>query len=419
MNPLYNAAIAIYKFGLGVAASRNVKAADMVAGQRDTFSRLEQARKDVAPDGFDIWFHAASLGEFEQARPLIERLRAERPEIKMLLSFFSPSGYRVRHAYDKVDAVVYLPMDTPAAARRFVELAQPKMAIFVKYEFWGNILGELAKKHIPTYIISAIFRESQAFFKPWGGMFRKILRNFDKLYVQDENSRRLLASIDINNVSVAGDTRFDRVTDIMKTAFPLPSIEQWLKNSPFTLIVGSSWQLDEDKYIDWVNRHPDVRVIVAPHEFDKARIDELRARFSGRVTTWSDLAAQGDPKTQTIPDDTQVIIVDTFGLLSSIYRYGDVAYIGGGFGVGIHNINEAAVYGMPVIFGPNHTKFKEASDMIACGGAFSISDKATCEATLDRLYGDSAHRASAGKAAGDYVSSCLGATTTIYNDLFA
>ena len=419
MNPLYNTAIATYRLGLGIASIRNVKAADMLAGQRQTIDKLNEAQRTVAPDGFDVWFHAASLGEFEQARPLIERLRAERPELKLLLSFFSPSGYRVRHAYDKVDAVVYMPLDTPNAARKFIDAANPKMAIFVKYEFWGNYLEQLAKRRITTYIISAIFRPSQIFFKPWGGMMRKILGCFTHLFVQDENSRRLLADIGINNVSVAGDTRFDRVTDIMKSAFPLPSVEQWLAKSPFTLIVGSSWQLDEDKYVGWVNAHPDARVIIAPHEFDAERIKALKARFSGPVVTWSELAAQGDPKTLPIADDTRVLIIDTFGLLSSIYRYGDVAYIGGGFGVGIHNINEAAVYGMPVIFGPNHRKFKEAGDMIACGGAFAINDKKDCEDILDSLYLDPDHRAAAGAAAGNYVSSCLGATDLIYTRLFS
>lgn len=412
MNPLYNAGIHLYSAAARLAAMRSPKISEMLRGQRHTLASLEAERRRVAPEGYDVWIHAASLGEFEQARPLIERLRAERPELKILLTFFSPSGYTVRSRYDRVDTVAYLPFDTPARVRRFLDAARPHMAVFVKYEFWGNYLTELRRRGVPTYIISAIFRPGQMFFRAYGGAFRRMLRQFDRLYVQDERSRTLLAGIGVDNVTVAGDTRFDRVTDILRQAHAIPVAERFVEGSPFTLVAGSSWQPDEDLYIPWLIGHPEVRAIIAPHEFDRARIDDLCRRLPGAVR----LSEIENP--DQLDGSERALIVDCFGLLSSLYRYGSAAWVGGGFGVSIHNINEAAVYGIPVAFGPKHEKFKEAADLLECGGAFCVTDRASATAALDRLVGDAAGRARAGKAAAAYIERSVGATDIIYKDLF-
>ncbi len=252
MNPLYNAAISLYGAAARLAALRSPKVKEMLAGQAATLRTLAEERRRFAPGGYDLWLHAASLGEFEQGRPLMERLRREHPDKKILLTFFSPSGYRVRHNYAGADTVAYLPFDTPARVSAFLDAAAPKMAVFVKYEFWGNYLEQLAKRRIPTYIISAIFRPGQRFFRPGGGAFRRMLGNFTRLYVQDERSRELLAGIGIDRVTVSGDTRFDRVTDILRTAKNVPVVEKFVENSTFTLIAGSSWAPDEDLYIPWL-----------------------------------------------------------------------------------------------------------------------------------------------------------------------
>ena len=421
MNLLYNAAIALYGAGARLAACRSDKAAKMVSGQKTALETLARVRKEKCPGGFDFWVHAASLGEFEQARPLIEAIRRSRPEATICLSFFSPSGYEVRKDYPMVDAVVYLPFDSPSKARTFVSAIAPHMAIFVKYEFWGNILSCLHEDNTPTYLISAIFRPGQAFFKPWGGQFRKMLRCYTHIFVQDENSRELLASIGIDNVTVAGDTRFDRVTDIMSKTVHIPAIEKWLADSPFTLVAGSSWPEDEQHYIPWVNDNAGVRLILAPHEFNEQRIQNLVSRFRMPVTRWSEIPENGE-----IPADTRILIIDSFGLLSSLYRYGHAALIGGGFGAGIHNINEAAVYGIPVVFGPNHHKFREALGLLECGGAYTYDSSRSLSAILDTLSknptsdnGASAltsnapSRVRAGEKAAEYIKGNLGATRRI------
>lgn len=413
MNPLYNTALHLYGLGVRVASLRSAKARDMVEGQRATLGRIERWRRDTGHDGFDVWIHAASLGEFEQGRPLIERLRRKRPDTTILLTFFSPSGYRVRQNYEGADLVVYLPFDTPGRARRFLDAANPRMAIFVKYEFWGNYLEQLSRRGVPTYVISAIFRSGQRFFRRGGGMFRRLLGYFTRLYVQDENSRRLLDKIGIDRVSVAGDTRFDRVSDILAKARQVPEAERLTEGSPFTLVVGSSWQPDEEVYIPWLKSHPEVRAIIAPHEFDDQRLNALERKLGEGAVRLSALQSGS-----VGPAGVRYLIVDCFGLLSSLYRYADVAYVGGGFGAGIHNINEAAVYGIPVLFGPRHAKFKEAGDLIAAGGAVSIADRDSCAAVLDRWLSDRSARAAAGQASASYIAGSVGASDKIYNDLF-
>lgn len=415
MNPLYNIGIHAFAAGARIAALRSPKIKKMIVGQRQTLADLKNRRLQIAPDGFDVWFHAASLGEFEQARPIIERLRREDPEKTILLTFFSPSGYEIRANYDKVDCVAYLPFDTPALVSRFLEAAKPHMAVFAKYEFWGNYLVHLRRAGIPTYIISSIFRPGQRFFRPWGSMFRRMLGCYNHLYVQDEASRQLLASIGVDNVTVAGDTRFDRVTDIMAAACDIPQVEEFVRNSPFTLIAGSSWQPDEDIYIPWLKSHPEVKAIIAPHEFDAERIQDLRHRLGDDVTV---LFSEINDKKIINLDSARYLIIDCFGLLSSIYRYADAAVIGGGFGAGIHNLNEAAVYAIPVLFGPNHHKFKEATELIRRGAGFSFSDADEFNSIIGRLTSDPDVLRSAGEAAGRYIKESIGASDIIYSDLF-
>lgn len=355
---------------------------------------------------------------------MIERLRREHPEKPVLLSFFSPSGFEVRKNYPFVDAVVYLPFDTPKRVRKFLDAARPSMAIFIKYEFWGNYLQELRRRGIPTYIISSIFRPGQRFFRSAGWMFRKMLRCFDRLYVQDERSRRLLKLIGVENVTVAGDTRFDRVTDVMRSTVEIPGFPGFGEGFSMRFIAGSSWEADENVYAPWLNAHADVAFIIAPHEFNETRLEALRNRFNAPVvllSEWVREIKRANLPAGVLPEHLKKvrgIIIDSFGKLSSLYRYADVAYIGGGFGTGIHNLNEAAVYGIPVIFGPNHSKFKEASDLIDCEGGFSIDSKEEFNATIETLAGNQSAMKHAGNAAGKYIRDHLGATDIIYRDLF-
>lgn len=409
MDQLYTATIRLYVLAARAAAVRSEKVRRMIHGQKQTVSLL----KEKAPEGgYDLWVHAASLGEFEQARPLIERLKRERPYMSILLTFYSPSGYEVRKNYAMADTVAYLPFDTPGRVRAFLNAARPKMAIFVKYEFWGNFLGQLHKRGVPTYIIDAIFRPGQIFFRPWGGPMRGILHKYTHLFVQDEASRELLSKIGLENVTVAGDTRFDRVTDIMRSTVEFPLIEKW-KGNRQVLIAGSSWGPDEACYVPYINSHPELLTIIAPHEFDEHRL----ARLQASLTAPSILFSQAE-KDGFIPEGTRTVIIDSFGKLSSLYRYGDMALIGGGFGVGIHNINEAAVYGMPVIFGPKHYKFKEAADLIACGGGYEYTDAQSLASILDRFTHDPQALRQAGEAAGSYIKKSLGSTDLIYSGIF-
>lgn len=408
MNPLYNAGIALYRFGARLASMRIEKIATMVKGQKAAFDYLSRT---LNREHRYIWIHAASLGEFEQGRPLIEKIRNQYPDRKILLTFFSPSGYEVRKNYDKVDAVCYLPFDTPANARRFIDLVNPEMAIFIKYEFWGNFMQQLAKRNIPTYLISAIFRKSQSFFKPLGGTFRNILKCYTHIYVQDDNSCQLLNSIGINNVTIAGDTRFDRVTDIMKTTIELPQIAAFKASASHIMVVGSSWEADEEIYSQWLNESKNFKAIIAPHEFDTDRLAKMQKSMPGSVL-WSQIKNRSDIDFNSV----RCIIIDCFGLLASLYRYGDIAYIGGGFGHGIHNINEAAVYSMPIIFGPRFDKFKEACDLISLGGAFSVRSKENFEQLMQSMTTDKI--ATSGNIAGQYIKDNLGATQQIFDDLF-
>lgn len=423
MNLLYNTAISLYGAAAQVVSLRSRKVRKMLQGQHRT---PEMLRRKLAGKPGAVWFHASSLGEFEQGRPMIERLRREHPEVPILLSFFSPSGFEVRKNYPYVDAVVYLPFDTPRRVRKFLDLVRPSMAIFIKYEFWGNYLEELHKRGIPTYLISSIFRPGQRFFRKGGGLFRRMLGCFTHLYVQDERSRRLLRVIDVKNVTVAGDTRFDRVTDVMRSSVEIPGFPGFAPRTRLKFIAGSSWEADEEIYVPWLNAHPEIGFIIAPHEFNETRLEALRNRFASKtvllLSEWIHILKESERGNTPPPawlSGIRGIIVDSFGKLSSLYRFADIAYIGGGFGAGIHNLNEAAVYGIPVVFGPNHEKFKEASDLITCGGGFSVANSSEFGATIDTLVNSPEEIRRAGDAAGKYIRDSLGATDRIYSEIFS
>lgn len=419
MNWFYQAGIALYSVGVKLASFRHPKAEKMVKGHRLTMPVLAEFNRRCGDRKERIWIHAASLGEFEQGRPLIEKIRAERPDAAILLSFFSPSGMEVRKNYDKVDAVVYLPFDTKRNARIFIETLRPTMAVFVKYEFWGNYLTELKKHNIPTYLISGIFRPTQRFFKPFGGQFRRILGCFTGFYVQNETSRQLLESIGLTNVIVNGDTRLDRVAQIKDKAVSDPLLETFAETSGSEkiLVAGSTWPPDETRLIEWSKSRPDWHFIIAPHEMGGDRLDVLKRQLGDGAWLLSDLRAYFE-KNAALPGGLRHIIIDCFGLLATLYRYGSIAYVGGGFGVGIHNINEAAVYGIPVVFGPTYQKFQEAKDLIGIGGAFSVSSSDEMSHRLTTLADDGEMRRQSGEKAAGYIASSRGATDLIFRDLF-
>lgn len=414
MSILYTAGIHLYNGLLRLASLRNRKARLMLRGRRETMARVRAARREGERW---VWVHAASLGEFEQGRPLMERIAAEHPEVKIALTFYSPSGYEVRKNYAGAHLVAYLPADTPRAMRRFIDALRPELAVMVKYEFWGNCLRELSRREIPVLLISAIFRESQLFFKPWGGWYRSMLHRFSHIFVQDDASRRLLAGIGVTAVTVAGDTRFDRVTDIMRTVRDIPALDALTSGKTrLTMIFGSSWEADEQVYFPWLREAAgEVKAVIAPHEFDAARLETMRKALAPlRVLLLSEIADKPGSAA-----DADVLIIDCFGLLSSAYAYASVAYVGGGFGTGIHNINEAAVYGIPVVYGPRHEKFLEARELAEAGGGFSIDGRASFERLMDSRTGllNTAVRKKAGAAAGAYIRSKLGATDKIYATL--
>jgi len=408
---MYDIVIAFYAFVVRIASLFNNKAKKMLAGQGKTFSVLE---KSIDPQARYIWFHAASLGEFEQGRPLIEKIKEENLEYKILLTFFSPSGYEINKNYSGADIVCYLPFDFRTNAHKFLDLAKPEIAVFIKYEFWMNYLNQLKNRNIPTYIISAIFRPTQIFFRWYGYRYRDVLNDFSWFFVQDENSLKLLKRFNLHNITISGDTRFDRVYQISKQGKELPFVEKFSnqkEEKQFVLIAGSTWDKDEEILIPYFNQHPEIKLIIAPHETEKSRILELQ----NRLKRPSMLYSRANEKEM---EKAGCLIIDCIGLLSSIYRYGAIAYIGGGFGAGIHNILEAAVYGIPVVFGPNYDKFKEAKELITIGGAFSISDEADFSTQMDNWLIAPENIQSAGEQAKNYVFDNLGATQKIYEKIF-
>lgn len=408
MRAIYTLIIHLYALSVELASFLNRKARMTRLGQWRTNGIL---RENMDRSAKYVWFHAASLGEFEQGRPVIEAIRHTYPQYRILLTFFSPSGYEVRKDYDGADIVCYLPFDTLYKVHKFINLANPAMAIFVKYEFWLNYLSELKRRGIPTYIISAIFRKDQLFFKSYGKWYLKILHYYDRLFVQDEASAQLLSEYGITNVSVCGDTRFDRVLDVQRQAHVLPIVEEFVGDGKqLVLVAGSTWSQDEDLLISYFNEHPEIKLIIAPHEIHREHLMEISSKLrrpSVRLSETNDQYVTGK----------DCLIIDSFGLLSSIYRYGQVAYIGGGFGKGIHNTLEAAVYGIPILFGPKYQKFKEARDLISIGGGFSLADMPAFAAQMDRLLADPTLKEKIGHIVSKYVQENSGVTEKILKEL--
>ena len=429
---MYNLVIYLYLLGVAVYSRFNEKVRKMWRGERAAFAVLKEK---VDPTAKYVWFHAASLGEFEQGRPLMEQLRREHPEYKILLTFFSPSGYEVRKDYKGADIICYLPLDTITNARRFLRTIRPVMAFFIKYEFWYNYLHILKHRHVPVYSVSSIFRPDQVFFKWYGRQYGRVLNCFTHFYVQNEVSRDLLAKIGIDCVTITGDTRFDRVLQIKEQAKQLQVVEQFVGEAPKVFVAGSSWPPDEDIFIRYFREHPEWKLIIAPHVIGEDHLQQIEQKLEGwnvqRYTKThpqplpagrgEDTPTSGNSGSQTIyfpPSQGGVgggaaLIIDCFGLLSSIYRYGTVAYVGGGFGVSIHNTVEASVWGVPVIFGPENQKFQEAQELKACGGGLEISSYEDFERVMDGFAADPARLHQAGEAAGDYVRGKAGATQKI------
>lgn len=413
---IYNIVIYFVLWGIAIASLFNEKVRKMWRGEREAFKILKQK---VDPNAKYIWFHAASLGEFEQGRPLMERIRKDYPQYKILLTFYSPSGYEVRKNYEGADIICYMPVDTRLNAIRFLRLVRPVMAFFIKYEFWSNFLHILKHRNIPTYSVSSIFREDQVFFKWYGRSYAGVLKCFTRFFVQNEESKRLLEGIGITAVDVVGDTRFDRVLQIKEAAKQLPICEAFrtgvassqsadVPHHDFKVFVaGSSWPPDENIFIPFFNEHKDWRLLIAPHVIAEEHLKLILSLIKGKKVV---------RYTQTTPEEAaeaDVLIIDCFGLLSSMYNYGDVAYIGGGFGVGIHNTLEAAVWNMPVIFGPNNKKFQEAQGLLKSGGGFEIN---TCEdfsALMSSLMNDETFLKQAGDKAGAFVAHLAGATDKV------
>lgn len=405
---IYTLVIYLYMILVILISPFHRKARQIVKGHLDTFRKL---KKMVNPSDRYIWFHAASLGEFEQGRPLIERIRREHPEFKILLTFFSPSGYEVRKNYEGADIVCYLPFDTPGNVHSFFRLVQPEMVFFIKYEFWKNFISACYRRGIPVYSISSIFRQGQIFFRWWGHDYAKVLRRINHFYVQNETSKSLLKLLGINAVTVVGDTRFDRVIDIMKGARELPVIESFVKPDTKTFIAGSSWAPDEDLFIPYFNEHPELRLIIAPHVIDETHLKQIESKLKRPFIRYTEANADN-------VKDVDCLIINCFGLLSSIYRYADIAMVGGGFGVGIHNVPEAAVYGVPVIIGPNNENFQEAQALLADGGCREVTNAEEFNSTVTRLLTNERFRNKCARTCRDYIQSGAGATDVIYNYIF-
>lgn len=399
---MYELIISLYTLGVGVASLFNPKARKMWKGGREAFRVL---RDKVDSSSRYVWFHAASLGEFEQGRPIMERLRAEHPEYKILLTFFSPSGYEVRKNYEGADIVCYLPLDTYFGARRFLSLVHPEVAFFIKYEFWWNYLHILKRRGVPVYSVSSIFREGQVFFRWYGRTYSNVLKCFTRFFVQNDESRRLLATLGITDVDVTGDTRFDRVLQVKQQARQLPIVDAFRQGYK-VFVAGSSWPPDEDIFINYFNEHRDWKLIIAPHVIGNDHIRQIVGKLRRKAVRYTEA-------TEDSAREADCLIIDCFGLLSSIYGYGDVAYVGGGFGVGIHNVLEAAVWGMPVIFGPNNKRFQEAQDLLASGGGVEIDSYSQFEAVMNTYVADTSAIEADGKKAAGYVAAKAGATYVI------
>ena len=409
---IYNLIIYLYQFGVVIYSLFNEKVRKMWRGERDAFRVL---REKVDPEAKYVWFHAASLGEFEQGRPLMEQLRKDHPDYKILLTFFSPSGYEVRKNYEGADIICYLPLDTITNARRFLRTIRPEMAFFIKYEFWYNYLHILKHRNVPVYSVSSIFRPEQVFFKWYGRQYGRVLNCFTHFFVQNEISKELLAKIGITNVSIVGDTRFDRVLQIKEAAKQLPIVEAF-KQDAKVFVAGSSWLPDEEIFIKYFNTRRDWKLIIAPHVIGEDHLKQIEKLLEGRKVVRYSEFSENSVYSERLKD-AEVLIIDCFGLLSSIYHYGDVAYVGGGFGVGIHNLLEAAVWDVPVFFGPNNERFQEAQALKQSGG-FEISCYEDFEQQMNRFIDDETYLKAQGQLAGQYVKGKAGATWHVLSSVF-
>ncbi len=404
---MYNLGIYLYLLGVAITSLFNDKVKKMWRGERDAIRIL---REKVDPNAKYVWFHAASLGEFEQGRPLMEQLRREHPEYKILLTFFSPSGYEVRKNYEGADIITYLPLDTITNARRFLRTVRPVMAFFIKYEFWFNYLHILKHRGVPVYSVSSIFRPGQIFFRWYGRQYAHVLKCFTRFYVQNEISKELLSKIGVNDVQIVGDTRFDRVLQIKAAAKQLPLVEKMVGDGK-CFIAGSSWQPDEEIFIPFFNEHKDWKLVIAPHVIAEEHLQQIEKLLTGRKVIRYTKATEENVK------DAEVLIIDCFGLLSSIYQYADVTYVGGGFGVGIHNTLEAAVWDVPVFFGPNNQRFQEAQGLKKCGAGLEIGDAEDFRRLMQGFVDQPAVVKELGEKAGAFVKSMTGATKKILADV--
>jgi 3-deoxy-D-manno-octulosonic-acid transferase len=406
MNFLYNILIFKATLLLQILAIFSKKLKLFVDGRKQTFSKIEALKNENV-----IWFHAASLGEFEQARPIIEELKKNFNQYKILVTFFSPSGYEIRKNYNLADVICYLPLDSRSNAREFVEIVNPKFAIFIKYEFWPNLLNELKLKEIPTILVSGILREKQIFFKWYGGFMRESLKAFYHFFVQDRKSKKILGSINFENVTIAGDTRFDRVSEILEQDNTLDFIDEF-KNDQYTIVAGSTWQEDDELLVNYINNEAseEEKFIIAPHNIKSEAILALQKSINKKTILYS---AKAD---ENLSEYT-VFIIDAIGLLTKIYASADIAYVGGGLKTGLHNILEPATFGIPVVIGNNYDKFKEAVDLVDLKGCISICNQEEFSSIFMKLKLDKDYRKSAGKINQKYIQENLGATKIIINYL--
>ena len=405
---LYNISIVLYYIVVAFVSLWDKKAKQWIVGRKDIFKRMAEV---ISPEDKVVWIHAASLGEFEQGRPVIEKIREQQPEYKILVTFYSPSGYEIRKNYAGADYIFYLPIDTPGNAKKFLDVAHPEIAIIVKYEFWLNLLSELKHRGVRTYLISAIFRRNSIFFRSYGSIWRQALDSFEQMFVQNEESKELLHEIGFDNVVVAGDTRFDRVAEIARNVKKVPIVERFKGNSPL-FVAGSTWGPDEEILQTLINDNPQIKFVVAPHEMENSRIERIIAQTKGGAVRYTQCNEESDFS------KIQVLILDTIGILSSVYGYATWSYIGGGFGVGIHNTLEAATFGLPIAFGPNYQKFKEARDMVALGAATKVESAEDLSAWFAPLRDDKSALQRAGSAAKSYTQRNQGATSLIMKIVF-
>lgn len=405
---LYDFFMSLYAWVIRLVGLKYEKARLWSEGRKGLFERM---RAKIDPKARIVWLHVASLGEFEQGRPIIEEIRRSHPEYKILLTFFSPSGYEIRKNYAGADYIFYLPIDTRRNVRQFLDIAHPEVAIFVKYEFWLNMLTELRRRRIRTFVVSSIFRRNSVFFRFYGGPWRDALETFEVLFVQNEESKRLLAELGFDNVTIAGDTRFDRVAEIARSAKRVELIERF-KGDQKLFIAGSTWGPDEELLIPLMNENPTLKFIIAPHEMDEGRIAHLMEATKGGAVRYTQCTAESDLK------EKQLLILDTVGILASAYGSASWGYIGGGFGVGIHNTLEAATFGLPIAFGPKYQKFKEACDLLSLGAARSVKSYEELKEWFSPLRDDEQQLAATSRLARDYTHSHQGATRTITQTIF-